>query len=37
LREPTAGTVLAAAHGIEPGSAVIPAEMSRRGQPYTYW
>jgi hypothetical protein len=37
LRKPTVGTVLAAAHGIEPGSAVIPTATSLRGQPYTYW
>jgi hypothetical protein len=33
LREPTAGAVLAAAHGVEPGSAVNPAATSRHGQP----
>jgi hypothetical protein len=37
VRKPTAGAVLAAAHGDEPGSTVNPAVTLVTANPYTNW
>jgi hypothetical protein len=37
LRQPTAGAVLAAAHGDEPGSAINPVACPISTNPITYW